>query len=152
MNRREFTLMAPVAAAAVALEAKAQQTVGKMPEGATSDITSDVFPGFVPPEQFTGRSAHSFFHGMLPTNIGCEVHVSYLAPNAEHEKEEKHLHSEMWLVRQGTIELHLAGVAHVLHAGDTAIAVAGTMHYVKNIGADVASYFVVKAGTGPLLR
>lgn len=37
----------------------------------------------------------------------------------------------MWLVRQETIELHLNGETHTLHAGDTGIAVAGTLHYVK---------------------
>jgi quercetin dioxygenase-like cupin family protein len=154
MNRREFTGLLPVlaATAAVGSTASAQQTAANLPAGADAPVASGVFDAFNPPEHFEGRSAHSFVRGMLPTGIGFEMHVSYLAPHAEHEPEEKHPHSEIWLMRQGTVEIHLNGQAHVLKPGDTAIAVAGTLHYVKNIGEGVASYFVVKAGNGPLGR
>ncbi len=138
--------------AALGASAGAQQTTSGALPGADAKIVSGVFGAFNPPEQFTGRSAHSFLRGMLPNDIGFEMHVSYLAPNAEHEPEEKHPHSEIWLMRQGTVELHLNGQTHVLKAGDTGIAVAGTLHYIKNIGSDVASYFVVKVGNGPLGR
>jgi quercetin dioxygenase-like cupin family protein len=154
MNRREFNGLLPALAAAAALPtpASAQQTAPDQPSGAGTPVASGVFDAFNPPEHFTGRSAHSFVRGMLPTGIGFEMHVSYLAPHAEHEPEEKHPHSEIWLMRQGTVEIHLNGQTHVLNVGDTAIAVAGTLHYVKNIGEGVASYFVVKAGNGPLGR
>ena len=68
-----------------------------------------MYPGFTPPAEFTGRKGHSFFHGMLPTDIGCEAHVSYLAVGAQHEPLEKHQHSEIWLVREGKVELMLDG-------------------------------------------
>lgn len=154
MNRREFAELLPalVATAAVPASAEAQQTTPSLPLGAGVQIASGVFDAFNPPEHFTGRSAHSFVRGILPAGIGFEMHVSYLAPNAEHEPEEKHPHSEIWLMRQGVVEIHLNGQTHVLKAGDTAIAVAGSLHYIKNIGDGVASYFVVKVGNGPLGR
>lgn len=152
MNRREFAGLLPAAMAATALNTNAQQTASNPPAGSETTIAAGTFNGFTPPENFTGRAGHSFFRGVLPGNIGCEMHVSYLAPNARHEPEEKHLHNEMWMVRQGTIELHLNGETHTLHAGDTGIAVAGTLHYIQNVGQDVASYFVVEVGSGPLTR
>jgi quercetin dioxygenase-like cupin family protein len=149
MNRRSFAALLPALAASLPALAEAQTAT---PQASTNppDIETGVYPGFTPPEHFTGRSGHSFFHGMLPTEIGCEAHVSYLAPGAEHEPEEKHKHSEIWLVREGKVELHLNGVSHFLSPGDVGIAVAGTMHWVRNAGDTGASYFVLEVGNGPI--
>jgi quercetin dioxygenase-like cupin family protein len=152
MNRRSFATLLPALAAV--LPALAQSQTGTSPTPASpasaTSIETGVYPGFTPPEQFTGRSGHSFFHGMLPTEIGCEAHVSYLAVGAQHEPEEKHKHSEIWMVREGKVELHLNGVSHFLSPGDVGIAVAGTLHWVRNAGDTVASYFVLEVGTGPI--
>jgi mannose-6-phosphate isomerase-like protein (cupin superfamily) len=149
MNRRNFAALLPALAASLPVIAEEQTGTPQTP--ATSpDIETGAYPGFTPPEHFSGHAGHSFFHGMLPTDIGCEVHVSYLAPGAQHEPEEKHKHSEIWLVREGKVELHLNGVSHFLAPGDVGIAVAGTMHWVRNAGEGVASYFVVEVGTGAI--
>jgi quercetin dioxygenase-like cupin family protein len=152
MDRRSFAALLPALAAGLPALAELQtgtsQTTAS-PAGA-APVETGVYPGFTPPEQFTGRSGHSFFHGMLPTEIGCEAHVSYLAVGAQHEPEDKHKHSEIWLVREGKVELHLNGVSHLLSPGDVGIAVAGTLHWVANAGDTVASYFVLEVGTGPI--
>jgi quercetin dioxygenase-like cupin family protein len=139
MDRRSFAALLPALAAG--LPALAQSQTGASPTTASlasaNPVETGVYPGFTPPEQFTGRSGHSFFHGMLPTG-------------AEHEAEDKHKHSEIWLVREGKVELHLNGVSHFLSPGDVGIAVAGTLHWVGNAGDTVASYFVLEVGTGPI--
>jgi len=153
VNRRRFSALVPALFAALprfALCAAAPDPPAA--SGTASPVESGVFPAFHPPAQFSGRSGHSFFKGMLPTDIGCETHISYLAPGAPHEPEEKHTHSEMWLVREGRVELHLNGVSHILGPGDVGIAVAGTMHWVRNAGDTVASYFVVELGSGPIVH
>lgn len=152
MNRRSFAALLPALAAG--LPALAEQNglaqTGPASGAAEKPIETGVYPGFTPPAEFTGRKGHSFFHGMLPTDIGCEAHVSYLAVGAQHEPLEKHKHSEIWLVREGKVELMLDGTSHVLAPGDAGIAVAGTMHWVRNAGDTVASYFVLEVGTGAL--
>lgn len=151
MNRRTFTALLPALAAGLPALAESQSgTAQTAPASAGSPIETGVYPAFTPPAEFTGRKGHSFFHGMLPTNIGCEAHVSYLAPGAQHEPEEKHTHSEIWMVREGKVELMLNGASHMLGPGDVGIAVAGTMHWVRNAGDTVASYFVLEVGTGPM--
>ncbi|MGD0369478.1 MAG: cupin domain-containing protein [Acidobacteriaceae bacterium] len=154
MNRRSFAVLLPALAAGLPALAESQTGTSPTPTSTASPATVEtgVYPGFTPPEQFTGRSGHSFFHGILPTEIGCEAHVSYLAVGAQHEPEEKHKHSEIWLVREGKVELHLNGVSHFLSPGDVGIAVAGTLHWVRNAGDTVASYFVLEVGTGPIGR
>lgn len=153
MNRRHFTALLPALAAGLPAFAESQNggvATAPSPTSAGASIETGVFPGFTPPEEFTGRAGHSFFHGMLPTGVGCEAHVSYLAVGAQHEPEEKHKHSEIWLVREGKVELRLNGESHLLGPGDVGIAVAGTMHWVRNAGETVASYFVLEVGTGAI--
>lgn len=145
MNRREFTAMLTTFAATLPAFAEAPSTSN---QGA--EIETGVYPAKMPPEGFHGRFGHSYMHGMLPTDIGCEVHVSYLEPGTPHEPEEKHTHSEIWLVREGKVELMLNGISHLLGPGDVGIAVAGTMHWVRNAGNTVASYFVMEVGTGAI--
>jgi quercetin dioxygenase-like cupin family protein len=147
MNRRIFAALLPALAASLPSLAEAQTQTASATSSGENPIETGIYPGFTPPEHFSGRVGHSFFHGMLPTGIGCEAHVSYLAPGAQHEPEEKHKHSEIWLVREGKVELHLNGVSHFLAPGDVGIAVAGTLHWVRNAGDGVASYFVVEVGT-----
>jgi quercetin dioxygenase-like cupin family protein len=152
MNRRRFATLLPALAAGLPMFADG--STGEGQTGATvsaeAPVETGVFVGFTPPPQFAGRSGHSFFHGVLPVDIGCEAHVSYLAVGAQHEQEEKHNHSEIWLVREGKVELRLNGESHMLGPGDVGIAVAGTMHWVRNAGDTVASYFVLEVGTGPI--
>lgn len=155
MNRRHFSALLPALAAGLPMLAESQNETAQTAPGAATGTASDpvetgVYPGFTPPAEFTGRKGHSFFHGTLPTGIGCEAHVSYLAPGAQHEPEEKHKHSEIWMVREGKVELMLNGESHMLGPGDVGIAVAGTMHWVRNAGDTVASYFVIEVGTGPV--
>ena len=146
---------APVSGAATETSAASppplsDQASSASPAGGLAELKSNDFPAFTPPEHIDGHASKRFFLGMLPgsdgDNIRFESHITYLAPNAPHEPVEKHKHSEMWLVREGTIELNLNGVAHLLEAGQVGLCVAGDMHYVKNAGPGRASYFVVSVG------
>lgn len=152
MNRRRFAALLPAVAAG--LPALADVRPGSEPKADPSTegpaIETGVYPGKTPPENFQGHFGHSYMRGILPTGIGCEVHVTYLQPGAPHEPEEKHTHSEIWLVREGKVELRLNGESHMLGPGDVGIAVAGTMHWVGNAGDTVASYFVMEVGTGAI--
>jgi quercetin dioxygenase-like cupin family protein len=152
MNRRHFAALLPTLAAtlpALAAEQPGSEPPPDMPEEGPA-IETGVFPGKTPPADFKGRFGHSYMHGMLPEDIGCEVHVSYLEPGTPHEREEKHTHSEIWLVREGKVELMLNGTSHLLGPGDAGIAVAGTMHWVRNAGDGVASYYVIEVGRGAI--
>lgn len=145
MDRRRFAALLPALAASLPALAEEAGATGKH-----SPVATGVYPGKTPPEGFHGRFGHGYIDGILPTNIGCEIHVSYMKPGTPHEPEEKHPHSEIWLAREGRIELMLNGVSHILGPGDVGIAVAGTLHWVRNAGDTVASYYVVEVGTGPI--
>jgi len=79
-------------------------------------------------------------------NIRLEMHETTQEVGAPHEAIGTHLHSEIWLVREGTVELMTNGVVRKLEAGDVGLCVAGDQHYIKNAGDTKATYFVVTVG------
>ena len=94
-----------------------------------------------------GHSSARYLAGMLKAgNIRLEMHESTIQPGADHEAVGTHLHSEIWLVREGTAELTTNGVARKMVAGDVGICVAGDKHFIANTSDAPVTYFVVTVG------
>ena len=94
-----------------------------------------------------------YITGMLKAgNLRLEMHETTQAVGAPHEPIGTHLHNELWLVREGTVELMTNGVTRKMVAGDVGIC-RGVVHGWRNDGAVKAKLvtFVVPAaplGTG----
>jgi quercetin dioxygenase-like cupin family protein len=148
MDRREFTGMIPALLAlgsvgvSKELEAEGQAKLGTLPV-----LASGVWkPG---PQKVAGdkRTSHAYLTGMLAAGkVRLEMHSSSQEAGAPHEAIGTHLHNEIWLVREGTVELMTNGVTRRLEAGDVGICVAGDKHFIANVGDTRASYFVVTVG------
>jgi len=54
-------------------------------------------------------------------NIRLESHFTSIEPGSEHEAVGTHLHSEIWLITEGTLELNINGTPHLLNAGDVGL-------------------------------
>jgi len=142
MDRREFGVLLPALLSGVtALSARAE--AGTLPV-----LESGVFkPGTAKTGSVPKRASRSYTKGMLKAgNIQLEVHETTQEVGAPHEPMETHLHSEIWLVREGTVELTVNGVGHRLTAGEMGMCVAGDKHYIQNVGDTPATYFVVTLG------
>jgi mannose-6-phosphate isomerase-like protein (cupin superfamily) len=79
-------------------------------------------------------------------NIRLEMHETHQEIGAVHEPVGKHLHSEIWLVREGICELTTNGVTRRMGPGDVGLCCAGDLHYVANAGNTPCTYFVVTVG------
>lgn len=140
MDRREFATLLPALLTAVAALPAEAETLAALESGVYK-------PGPVSRGAVPKRVSQRYALGMLKAgNIRLEIHATTQEVGAPHEPIESHLHSEIWLVREGTVELTVNGKAQRLSAGDMGLCVAGDKHYIQNVGDTPASYFVVTLG------
>jgi mannose-6-phosphate isomerase-like protein (cupin superfamily) len=162
MNRREFSALLPLLAAASALApetegqasavpnaspaaARAQQPATPMP---LPTLVSGRYPQIEPANPHPSpRMSKRFLMGMLPDNIRLEAHFTRLAPGCPPEPIGTHKHTEIWCIHEGTVRLMTAGETRDLVAGEMGVCIAGDQHTVYNASqTEPASYFVVTVG------
>jgi len=82
------------------------------------------------------------------SHAGCplEVHETRLAPGSMPHPAHHHVHEEMFLVREGTIEATINGKATRLGPGSVAFMASNDEHGIRNVGTTAAQYFVIAIG------
>jgi XRE family transcriptional regulator, regulator of sulfur utilization len=103
-------------------------------------------------DQVTGRVASNgsvgckVFTGTLATGESVAVHETTqpagAAPNPAHRIQ----HSELIVVREGTLEFHHDGKVERAAPGSIIYVAYGTLHAVKNVGKGPARYVVIQIG------
>jgi mannose-6-phosphate isomerase-like protein (cupin superfamily) len=143
IDRREFAGLLPVLLVGCALMPEAAEAQGSLPM-----LESGVYPpSESKPGSQAGHASSRYLIGMLKAgNIRLEMHESTIQPGADHEPVGTHLHSEIWLVREGTAELTTNGVGRKMVAGDVGLCIAGDKHYISNTSNAPVTYFVVTVG------
>ena len=86
--------------------------------------------------------------GKLATGEHIEAHETTLPPNGYPHPPHHHLHSEMWLIREGTVELTINGVSHRVGPGGLGFVHSNEEHGIRNVGTGPAIYYVVAIGPG----
>jgi mannose-6-phosphate isomerase-like protein (cupin superfamily) len=86
--------------------------------------------------------------GKLATGESLEVHETTLPPGGTPHPAHHHLHSEMWLIREGTVEITVNGTSSRLGPGSVGFVHSNDEHGIKNAGTTPATYFVVAIGPG----
>ncbi|SRR5579871_181323 len=86
------------------------------------------------------------FDGETHTGVRIELHETELAPGQMPHPAHHHVHEEMILVREGTMEVTIAGKSATLGPGSVGYVASGEEHGWKNVGTGRARYFVLAVG------
>jgi quercetin dioxygenase-like cupin family protein len=117
--------------------------------GQDNSLPSATFPFENMPVQNSGHGQiRKIIRGKLATGEYIEAHQTTLPPNGYPHPPHHHIHSEMLLIRQGTVDLTINGGTHRLGAGGVGFVRSNEEHGIKNVGAGAATYYVVAIGPG----
>jgi mannose-6-phosphate isomerase-like protein (cupin superfamily) len=149
ISRRDLCAILPAAILPVALlDSLAAQNPAPAPAATEPTlIASGAYAWDQLPVTHTDVSeGRAIFKGKLATGEHVEVHETTLHAGAMPHAPHHHLHSEMWLVREGTLEITIEGKASQIGPGSVGFVASDLVHGIKNIGTAPATYFVVAIG------
>jgi len=88
-----------------------------------------------------------FLNGLTHDNIPIEIHETTLPARGAPHPPHKHVHEELALIREGSLEVFLEGQKKkIVSAGGLVYAASNQMHGWKNAGDTPASYWVIAIG------
>ena len=135
-SRREVCLLLP---GLMALKAQAASP-GALP--------SKVYPFESLAAQASGPNRfRAVFDGTTHDGFHIALHATDLEPGAVPHPPHHHVHEEIFLIREGTLRVTIAGRDSTLGPGDVAYVSSGEEHGIRNTGATLARYFVFELGS-----
>ena len=101
----------------------------------------------LPVQSGDGRTLRRILEGKTHSGYGIEMHETDLAPGAMPHPAHHHAHEEVFLVREGTLEVTITGRASRLSPGSVAYVASNEEHGIRNPGPTHAQYFAIALGT-----
>jgi quercetin dioxygenase-like cupin family protein len=132
-SRRDLSLLLP----ALAAKAAAQNPALLSKTYSFADL----------PVRATGANRQrAVLKGETHAAFPVELHLTELAPGLAPHPPHHHVHEEMIMIWQGTLEVTIAGRSANLGPGSVVYVASGEEHGWRNVGADRAHYFVLALG------
>jgi quercetin dioxygenase-like cupin family protein len=132
-SRRDLSVLLPTL---LASGAKGQST---------SSLPSKVYPhgaiAYSGNEQKKGRR---FFFGNNRSGFRLEMHETILGAGIETHPPHRHLHEEIVIVTEGTVEATIDDRTEVAQAGSVIYFGSNQMHNARNIGTTPSRYYVIE--------
>ncbi|MGH9353547.1 MAG: cupin domain-containing protein [Terriglobia bacterium] len=94
-----------------------------------------------------GSESWPVLDGRTHSGFQIELHETQLAPGARPHPPHHHVHEEIFLIKEGSVQVTLAGKNTRLGPGGVAYVASNVEHGVLNVGDASASYFVIALGT-----
>src|SRR5271155_2037375 len=147
VTRRDLVSLLP--AALLLSAALPELTQAQASQSSPSPLPSAVYPfASLPVNESPNVITRHILKGRLATGESIEVHETTLPPGGAPHPPHHHVHSEMWLIREGTVELTINGARYQLGPGSVGFVHSNEEHGITNVGATPATYFVVAVGPG----
>jgi mannose-6-phosphate isomerase-like protein (cupin superfamily) len=141
ITRREILALIPAAVPVAAALPAVEDDSNALPS-ATFEFDK------LPVERGDRVEVRHVMKGKLATGESVEVHESTLPPNGFPHAPHHHAHSEMWLIREGTVQLTINGKSHIIGPGGMGFVRSNEEHGIRNVGRVPANYYVVAIGPG----
>jgi quercetin dioxygenase-like cupin family protein len=110
-------------------------------------LPSRIFPYDQLPVRVNGQNrSRAVLNGKTHTGYGIEMHETELAAGLALHPPHKHVHEELLIVREGTLEVTILADTATLGPGSVAYIASNEEHRWRNIGSTRARYFVVTLG------
>jgi quercetin dioxygenase-like cupin family protein len=149
MNRRDLCVaLTSFAAAAAARPAEGQTATGAAPAPTPNVLSVQRAYLFdqLPVKTGPNGETRPVLNGVLPTGEDVEMHETTLLPGHMPHPPHKHRHSELMMIREGTLEFDNDGTLERVGPGSVIFAASTVMHGLKNVGETNANYFVIAIG------
>jgi quercetin dioxygenase-like cupin family protein len=135
-SRRDLNLLLPALAAA---SARAQQ------KAARALLPANIYhSGQIPYEGNQQKKGRRFFYGVNRSGFNMEMHETVLGPGTDTHPPHKHVHEEITILVEGTVETNLEGKLESAEAGSVIYFGSNQMHSVRNNGAGPCRYYVIE--------
>ncbi|MGH9444962.1 MAG: cupin domain-containing protein [Terriglobia bacterium] len=111
-------------------------------------LPAKVYPfASLTPHGHDGSRSWPVLNGETHTGFHIELHETELKPGARPHPPHRHVHEEIFLIREGTVEVTLAGKSTRIGPGSVAYVASNVLHGIVNRGEANAAYFVIALGT-----
>jgi mannose-6-phosphate isomerase-like protein (cupin superfamily) len=144
LTRREISLLMPAFAAAATAAA---QTPAAQTPAATEIGGSETFRYEDLPVRPNGPgSSRQMLRTRTHSGYRLEIHETELPGGTAPHPPHQHVHEELMLIREGTMDVTIAGKTTQLGPGSCVYIASNQMHGWRNAGTGVARYFVLALG------
>jgi uncharacterized cupin superfamily protein len=134
LSRRDLSLLLPALAAGRAAS-----------QGSALKSTTYRFEDLVVRSEGANRF-RAILEGATHVGVPIELHITELAPGEAPHPPHHHVHEEMIMILQGTVEVAIGDRRATLGPGSVAFVASNEQHGWHNVGTDRAQYFVLALG------
>ena len=149
-SRRDLAFLLPVLAAAGASGQDKKKAAAAEPAPGVEKLPLMKTQAFhyneIPVTTNGQNKSRRMFTAKTHTGFKMESHQSDIAPGEVNHPPHQHLREEMMLIREGVMELTIAGKPYRLGPGDVGVIGSNELHNAKNVGTTTARYFIVNIG------
>jgi len=134
LSRRELAALLPALAANAAAQTASAGT-----------LPSKIYHNRqIPYEGDQQKKGRRFFYGANRSGFNLEMHETILGAGTETHAPHKHLHEEIVIVIEGTVETYLEGKTDTAEAGSVIYFASNQMHSARNAGGTPCRYYVIE--------
>lgn len=141
VSRRELGWLLPAMAAVAATPKGARAQTTARPRLTASRMYHHAA---IPYAGNDAKKARRFFTGETHGGFNLEVHETILGAGVETHAPHRHLHEEIIVVVEGTVETYVDGKTEVVQAGSVIWYGSNQMHSARNVGKVPARYYVIE--------